>query len=42
MEPRIQYTKLAQPALKALLDIEKYVKGCGLEEKLLHLIKMRA
>jgi|SRR5579862_5751811 len=42
MEPRIQYTKLAQPALKALLDIEKYIKSCGLEEKLLHLIKMRA
>src|SRR5579864_1645826 len=42
MEPRIQYTKLAQPALKALLDIEKYIKSCGLEEKLLHLLKMRA
>jgi AhpD family alkylhydroperoxidase len=42
MEPRIQLAKFAQPALKSLLDIEKYVKSSGLEEKLLHLIKMRA
>ena len=42
MEPRIAYTKFAQPATKALLDIEKYLKGCGLEESLLHLVKLRA
>jgi AhpD family alkylhydroperoxidase len=42
MEPRIEYTKFAQPAVKALLDLEKYLKGCGLEESLIHLIKMRA
>jgi AhpD family alkylhydroperoxidase len=42
MEPRIAYTKFAQPATKALLDIEKYLKTCGLEEGLLHLIKLRA
>jgi len=42
MEPRIAYTKFAQPATKALLDIEKYLKSCGLEEGLLHLIKLRA
>jgi AhpD family alkylhydroperoxidase len=42
MEPRIEYTKFAQPAVKALLDLEKYLKGCGLEEGLMHLIKMRA
>jgi AhpD family alkylhydroperoxidase len=42
MEPRIQYTKYSQAAYKALLDLEKYLNGCGLEEGLLHLIKMRA
>jgi AhpD family alkylhydroperoxidase len=42
MEARIAYTKFAQPAVKALLDIEKYLKGCGLEEGLLHLVKLRA
>jgi AhpD family alkylhydroperoxidase len=42
MEPRIAYTKFAQPAVKALLDIEKYLKTCGLEAGLLHLIKLRA
>ena len=42
MEPRIHYTKFAQPATKALLDIEKYLHTCGLEEGLLHLIKLRA
>jgi AhpD family alkylhydroperoxidase len=42
MEPRIQLSKFAQPALKSLLDIEKYIKSSGLEEKLIHLIKMRA
>jgi AhpD family alkylhydroperoxidase len=42
MEPRIEYTKYSQAALKALLDLEKYLYGCGLEEGLIHLIKMRA
>jgi AhpD family alkylhydroperoxidase len=42
MEPRIEYTKHSQGALKALLDLEKYLHGCGLEEGLIHLIKMRA
>ena len=42
MQPRIDYRKFAQDPLKSLLDIEKYVAGCGLEHKLLHLVKMRA
>jgi AhpD family alkylhydroperoxidase len=42
MEPRIEYTKYSQAALKALLDLEKYLHGCGLEEGLIHLIKLRA
>jgi len=42
MEPRIHYIRYAIDATKALYDLEKYLKTCGLEEKLLHLIKMRA
>ena len=42
MQPRIDYRKFAQQPLKPLLEIEKYLTQCGLEHKLLHLIKMRA
>ena len=42
MQPRIDYRKFAQQPMKSLLDLEKYLAGCGLEHKLLHLIKMRA
>jgi AhpD family alkylhydroperoxidase len=42
MQPRIDYRKFAQQPLKLLLDLESYLAGCGLEHKLLHLIKMRA
>jgi hypothetical protein len=42
VEPRIDYRRHAQQPLKSLLDIEKYLASSGLEEKLLHLIKMRA
>jgi AhpD family alkylhydroperoxidase len=42
MEPRIDYRKFAQQPLKHLLDLEKYLAECGLEHKLLHLIKFRA
>ena len=42
MEPRIAYNKFSPMALHALYALEKHLKACGLEEKLLHLIKMRA
>ena len=42
MQPRIDYRKFAQQPLKTLLEMEKYLAECGLEHKLLHLIKMRA
>jgi AhpD family alkylhydroperoxidase len=42
MEPRIDYRKYAPEGLKALFALEKYVAECGLGEKLIHLIKMRA
>jgi len=42
MEPRIDYRKHAGEAQKALFALEKYLGECGLEHKLIHLIKMRA
>lgn len=42
MEQRLDYTKHGQEALKAFYAVEKYVATCGLEHKLIHLIKMRA
>jgi AhpD family alkylhydroperoxidase len=42
MEPRINYTKVAAGAYHAMLGLEKYLHSCGIEEGLLHLIKLRA
>jgi AhpD family alkylhydroperoxidase len=42
MEPRIDYTKYAQDAQKSLYGLEKYLATCGLDKKLMHLLKMRA
>jgi AhpD family alkylhydroperoxidase len=41
MEPRLNY-KAAPGAYQAMLGLEKYLHECGLEEPLLHLIKLRA
>lgn len=42
MEPRIDFTKYPQEAQQAMLGLEKYIAGCGLDHKLTHLVKMRA
>jgi AhpD family alkylhydroperoxidase len=42
MNPRLDYTRLAPNGFKAMLALENYVRGSGLELKLLHLIKVRA
>ena len=42
MQPRIDYGKVAPGAYKAMLGLESYLHGCGLEVPLLHLIKLRA
>ena len=39
---RLPYTKVAPAAVKALLDVEKYIKASGLEGSLIELVKMRA
>jgi AhpD family alkylhydroperoxidase len=42
MEPRIDYSKYAQDAQKSLYALEKYIMTCGLDQHLVHLLKMRA
>src|SRR5262245_60504043 len=42
MEPRIDYLKIGRGAFEALLGVEKYLHGSGLEPILLDLIKLRA
>jgi AhpD family alkylhydroperoxidase len=42
MKPRIDYRKFSPEPLQALLAMEKYLAGCGLDRKLMHLLKLRA
>jgi AhpD family alkylhydroperoxidase len=42
MQPRIDYRKFAPGALKAMMELEEYISECGLDRKLIHLLKMRA
>src|SRR5258707_12224572 len=42
MQPRIEYGKYGQEALKSMFGLEKYIAESGLEHKLIHLVKLRA
>jgi AhpD family alkylhydroperoxidase len=42
MEVRINFTKAAPGVYAAMLGLEQYLQVCGLEQSLLHLIKLRA
>ena len=42
MEQRVDYLKAGRGVYHAMLGLEKYLHECGLEETLLHLIKLRA
>jgi AhpD family alkylhydroperoxidase len=42
MQARIEYSQVAQGALKAMLGLETYIRRCGLERSLLELVKTRA
>src|SRR5215472_14470370 len=41
MQLRFNYAKLSPGGYHAILGLEKYLAQCGLEEGLLHLIKLR-
>ena len=42
MEARLDYPKAIPQAVKMMLEFEAYLSQCGLETRLLHLVKMRA
>jgi AhpD family alkylhydroperoxidase len=42
MEQRINYTNVAPEGYRAMLGLEKYLHDCGLEPRLIHLMKLRA
>lgn len=42
MEQRIDYAKVAPAGIGAMLNLERYIRECGLEHSLLHLVKLRA
>ena len=42
MQPRIEYGKYGQEALKHLFGLEKYIAESGLDHRLIHLMKLRA
>ena len=42
MQPRIEYTKVAPGAMKAMRGLERYLAECGLEPSLLDLVRTRA
>ena len=42
MDERIHYAKVAPLAYHAMLGLEKYLHDCGLEERLLHLVRLRS
>ena len=42
MKSRIEYAQVAPGAVEAMHALEKYVRTCGIEPKLLELIKIRA
>jgi AhpD family alkylhydroperoxidase len=42
MRTRIDYSQVSPGALEAMMGLETYVRGCGLEPALLELVKLRA
>src|SRR5438552_14967282 len=42
MEPRIDYMRVARGVYEAMLGLEKHLHQSGLEESLVHLVKLRA
>ncbi|HZD51272.1 MAG TPA: carboxymuconolactone decarboxylase family protein [Silvibacterium sp.] len=42
MEQRLNYAKTSAAGYRAMMGLEAYLQECGLEELLIHLIKLRA
>jgi AhpD family alkylhydroperoxidase len=42
MTPRFDYRKFSPEPVQAMQALEKYIAGCGLDHKFIHLLKLRA
>ena len=42
MEPRADYAKVSPGAYRALVELHRYLKGCGLDPALVELVYLRA
>ncbi len=42
MQPRFEYRKFAPEPVDAMIALEKYIAGCGLDRRFIHLLKLRA
>jgi AhpD family alkylhydroperoxidase len=42
MDPRMNVAKAAPVAYQAMIGLEKYLAGCGLEKPLQHMVRLRA
>lgn len=42
MEPRFNYAKAAPEGYRIMLSLERYLHQCGLEQSLVHMVKLRA
>ncbi len=42
VQPRFDYRKQSPEPVHAMLALEKYIAGCGLDRKFVHLLKLRA
>jgi hypothetical protein len=42
MKPRVNSDKAAPGVYQAMEALDQYLGGCGLEESLLHLVRLRA
>lgn len=41
-EPRLRYASVAPDARGAVMAVDSYIQGCGLEKSLIELVKLRA
>ena len=42
MQPRFEYRKFSPEPIAAMIALEKYIAGCGLDRRFIHLLKLRA
>ena len=42
MQPRLEYSDASPAGYQAMIGLERFVRGCGLEHSLLELVKTRA